>query len=140
MIKEFVERFDANRDKLREEFKKYHKVETYGDYTSDRWEIEYIDIVREVVKIVGTGDFSEMDYGNIHEIDDGDYQGTLLYVIPENCYQPDVYWYVMVDYGSCSGCDTLLAIIFGADDAERVLDDLMTLSLHIVQNLKKMEG
>jgi hypothetical protein len=45
-------------------------------------------------------------------IDDGDYQGTQIFIIPTDTYQPSVKDYVMTDtyYGSCSGCDTLQAI------------------------------
>ena len=48
----------------------------------------------------------------IYEIDDGDYQGTILYIIPFNTYQPNEHEYLMtyVGYGSCSGCDTLQSI------------------------------
>lgn len=53
----------------------------------------------------------------IHQIDDGDYQGTLIFVIGAGGYQPSRYWYVKVGYGSCSGCDTLQAIRGYEDDA-----------------------
>ena len=57
-------------------------------------------------------DFEYLDLDNITTIDNGDYQGTVLYVIPFNTYQPSEYEYLMtyVRYGSCSGCDTLLEI------------------------------
>ena len=49
---------------------------------------------------------------NIHVIDDGDYQGTLLFAIHLDTYQPSSYEYILttVEYGSCSGCDALLSI------------------------------
>lgn len=140
MIKEFVERFDANRDSLRDSFRKYCKKETYGDYESEEWSIEYADIVREVVEVVKGEEYGGPDPERIHEIDDGDYQGTLLYVIASDEYQPSDYWYVKVIYGSCSGCDTLLGIIEGCGDMDEKLDDLMILALHIVQGLKKLGG
>jgi len=72
----------------------------------------------------------------------------LVYVIAESGYQPNTYWYVKVSYGSCSGCDTLEAIMCGnwghetkeEEDEwkEQAIDKLMTLALHIVQGLKKM--
>lgn len=76
----------------------------------------------------------------IHEIDDGEYQGTLLFVIPADGYQPYDYWYVKVNYGSCSGCDTLMAILEGdyGDTIDEKVDSLFTLALHIVQGLKKI--
>lgn len=135
MIKEFVERFDANRANLREKFKSYYKTDGYS-----RWEIGYKDIVREVIDVIKGEGYEKPDPERIHEIDDGDYQGTLLYVIAADNYQPDIYWYVKVGYGSCSGCDTLLYITECEENIEQVLDDLMTLALHIVQGLHKMDG
>lgn len=49
------------------------------------------------------------DEKNITVIDDGEYQGTLLFLIPQRTYQPECDDYLMshVYYGSCSVCDTL---------------------------------
>lgn len=144
MIKEFVERFDANRDNLREAFKKYH--ERIGDdeeYAFDDWKIEYKDIVKEVVKVIHDPNgysFKEPDPERIHEIDDGHYQGTLVYVIAASGYQPDEYWYVRVSYGSCSCCDALEYATSSTRTVEQTLDDIMLLALHIVQGMRKMGG
>ena len=112
----------------------------------------YSDIVEAVVTMLhDEDDYGTPDPKRIYEIDDGDYQGTLVFVIAEDGYQPSTYWYVKVYYGSCSGCDTLEHIRSEATDWEdewndRVDDDrkkagvdqLMTLALHIVQGLKEM--
>ena len=69
--------------------------------------------MEKVVEVIlNNGDDKTWDVGNITEIDNGDYQGTLLYLIPRDTYQPSEYDYLMtyVNYGSCSGCDTLQAI------------------------------
>lgn len=44
-------------------------------------------------------------------VNNGDYQGTLIFMIPFDTYQPDEYEYIMtyIGYGSCSGCDALQA-------------------------------
>ena len=109
----------------------------------------YTHIVKAVVEMLHDEDeYDSIDPSRIHEIDDGDYQGTLLYVIGNSSYQPTNYWYVKVGYGSCSGCDTLQAITsgnWGHDSEEeaqawkkQAVDQLMTLALHIVQGLKLM--
>ena len=98
-------------------------------------------MVREVIKVVTTDDYNAIDPERIHQIDDGDYQGTLLFVIAARSYQPDDYWFVKVGYGSCSGCDTLQAINYSLDDNPPTDDQVsqyMTLALHIVQGLKFM--
>src|SRR5688572_8003061 len=98
MIQEFVDKFMAAQEQLSAKFSIKHIT-------------DYQDIVAAVIEVINPDD----DYGlpnknKIHAIDDGDYQGTLLCVIPAVGYQPDDYWYVKVGYGSCSGCDTLQAI------------------------------
>ncbi len=96
----------------------------------------YKEIVTEVIKLIGD---LELCYKRITEINDGYYQGTLLYIIPENSCQPSDYYYVKVSYGSCSVCDTLLRINDCDHETER-LNGHMTLALHIVQNLKQIDG
>lgn len=129
MIQEFVQRFDANRDTLWAKFAEKHPD-------------SYDEIVKAVVEVV-SGDVSVggPDPERIHVINDGDYQGTLVYVIGAKGYQPYDYWYVKVGYGSCSGCDTLQAICdyrWGETPTAEQANDYLTLALHIVQGLKKM--
>jgi hypothetical protein len=128
MITEFITRFDANRDKLREQFAKNPPS-------------NYEALVKAVVDILKTDEYGGITSERLHTIDDGDYQGTLLFVIGAEGYQPSTYWYVKVSYGSCSGCDTLEAIDRSYDGtvSEQALDDYMMLALHIVQGLKLME-
>jgi len=129
MIKKFVDQFIQNKEKIESVFRGKHP----DDYA-------------EIVKIVVSFLESDSDYGcpdpeRIHRIDDGDYQGILVFVIASKGYQPGDYWYVKVAYGSCSGCDTLQAIHdFGSDSpTEQQVEDYMMLALHIVQQLGKME-
>ena len=134
MIDKFVERFMDGKTELRNQF-------------TENEPSQYKDIVKAVIGIIT----DEEEYGeynpdpdNITLINDGDYQGTLVFVIPEKGYQPREYWYVRVSYGSCSSCDTLQAIQSDGDwetdrPTESQLDDYMQLALHIVQGLKKMK-
>lgn len=117
-----------------------------------RFEKKYPDSYKEIVETVVTDVLSSEDYYDrdpdpkrIHEIDDGHYQGTLVYVIGATGYQPEKYWYCKVGYGSCSGCDTLENIVGYAsaeedseDERKKKVDELMTLALHIVQNMRLM--
>jgi hypothetical protein len=129
MIQKFVNRFMAAESVLREKFAAKHPD-------------AYIDIVKAVVSVIGgEGAYGEPDATRIHEINDGDYQGTLVFVIAAGGYQPSEYWYVKVDYGSCSGCDTLEGIRLWTDDppTKEQIDAYMTLALHIVQGFKSMQ-
>lgn len=124
MIPEFVAAWEARKTEVRAELEKF---EGPG----------YIDIVRAVVRILSTeDDYDSPDPGRIHQIDDGDYQGMFVFVIAAKNYQPSQYWYVQVNYGSCSGCDTLASVL--ESEGEVRTDGLMTLALHILQGLKAM--
>ena len=88
------------------------------DYNSERWSVE-----------------------KITEIDNGDYQGTLLWIIPQDTYQPSETEYLMtfVNYGSCSGCDTLQSIqsIMDVLSDEEVIKKFMQLCKDLVCNTIK---
>lgn len=104
----------------------------------------YSDLVRLVVETINEPDkYSSPDPTRITEIDHGDYQGALVYVIGATGYQPYDYWYVRVVYGSCSVCDTLESISrYSSDDAltAEQIQDYWTLALHIAQGLRSMSG
>lgn len=140
MIKIISEKWEKNKDKLKRAF----------ETTNGLNECEYTDIVKMTFDIIYNSDekysdetfYRNLDIENITKIDNGDYQGTLLYLIPFDTYQPNENEYLMtyVGYGSCSGCDTLLAI--QADGEGRFLNDgqvndFMTLALHILQHTIK---
>ena len=105
MIQEFVKAWDKNNKLLLKDFEKQ---------TPD----SYKDIVEKLVNIVINPYLEEHSYleelevNRMTIIDDGDYQGTTIYVIPFDTYQPDVSEYVFTHnyYGSCSSCDTFQSI------------------------------
>ena len=129
MIEAFTKAWFANLHTMREKFTAKHPD-------------DYKEVVRAVVQMLAdaSDEYDKPDPERIHQIDDGDYQGTHLYVIACQGYQPSRYWYVKVSYGSCSGCDTLEGIRDyrdGQPDADQV-GEYMTLALHIVQGLREM--
>jgi hypothetical protein len=142
MLKFCVEQWDKNKDKLQKDIEN-----NFAEYNN----ASYKDLVVKIVDVIFNDEDS--DYGekfdskNITEVDNGDYQGTLLYIIPQDTYQPSESEYLMtyVGYGSCSGCDTLQAIQMWDYDVEEIEDskkeqftnDMMSLCLHIVQNTIK---
>lgn len=129
MIKEIIERFMQAKPELEERLKEEHP----GTYET---------LVRLVVQAINPGKQSGFpDSDRIVEIDHGDWQGTVVFVVGEAGYQPNTYWYVRIDYGSCSACDTLQEIQ-GYDDnppTDEQVKKYMTLALHIVQRMKVME-
>lgn len=101
-------------------------------------DLSYLWFVTEISKVI-------LGYGDpiVHEIDDGHYQGTLIYlIVNDRIYQPGVddYYFTSVYYGSCSGCDTLEAIRVyeSGTPNEEQLDQYMMLCLHLIQGMKKL--
>lgn len=134
IIKEFAEKW----------FKNKHLLEEY--FRDLKSSLEYVDIVKALVKFVLNDDKAQ--YGNnynfdkITVVDDGDYQGTQLFIVPKDTYQPGFDEYIITHnmYGSCSGCDTLLSILGWGTDImdESKVRELMDLSLHLLQRFQKL--
>lgn len=132
MIEAFINAWEARKHEVQAKFEAKHPD-------------DYKEVVRNVIEILGNGDrYSDYspDPSRIHQIDDGDYQGTLVFVIAAYGHQPADYWYCRISYGSCSGCDTLEQIRCYDDGKpiEYQVKQYMTLALHVVQRLKKMDG
>lgn len=139
MIKEFVEAWDKNKWKLEE----YFKTTPEREYTS------YKDLVKLLFDFVINPCMDDNYYGckakyNTKEIvvlDDGDYQGTQIFILHRDTYQPSVeeYVYTHTYYGSCSGCDTLQGIQgwdWNKIPNEEQVKDYMELCLHLLQKCK----
>lgn len=146
MINNFIEAWDKNKNKLRE----YLRTHSQTEYSN------YFDLVKILFDIIINPYLEEYeskfdtDKEKIQVIDDGDYQGTLIFILHRNTYQPDIseYIYTYVNYGSCSGCDTLLRIQsenFYRDDSyeystDLQINDYMTLFLHLLQHCNYFIG
>ena len=128
MIKEFTTYWEKNKGDL-EKFLKTTKQEKYTSYES---------LVKALFeKVINPNVNNKFDTKNILIIDDGDYQGTQIFLLHIATYQPSVsdYVYTNTYYGSCSGCDTLLAISnYGCGyPNDNQVEDYMTLCLHLLQ-------
>jgi hypothetical protein len=101
----------------------------------------YQDIYETLFRLVVTkpndDEYSEWDWKRFVKIDDGSFQGTEIYILCSNVYQPELtdYIFTSVEYGSCSACDTFQWIEMLQDKEERV-KQYMTLALHMVQETK----
>ena len=142
MIKYCIEKWDENKDLLRSVLNNNellnHALNRNDDDPLEY--LEYKDLVKLTVMFI-LNDENEWDANKIKEIDDGDYQGTLLYLIPEDTYQPNSSEYLMtfVEYGSCSGCDTLQRIqcFLDTKSRDKSIDDLMNLCKDLICNMIK---
>lgn len=128
MIQEFVDRFMSKKFELEEIFTENHPN-------------DYSQIVEKVITIIQDKEnHITPNVNRIHKINDGHCSGTLLHVIAAMGHQPYKYWYVKVDYGSCSVCDTLQKINRSNQFNEKKVKDYMMLALHIVQSIKLTGG
>lgn len=107
MTKFAIEQWEKNKSRLEEALK----------YDTELNDCSYKHLVKLVVEYIFNDsdedcNWREWDSEKITQIDDGDYQGTLLFLIPQKTYQPCEVEYLMTysGYGSCSGCDTLQSI------------------------------
>ena len=121
MLKYCVDQWEKNKENLRKALEQFDFDKDYMGY-----KVLMSLIITHILE-------NKWDSENFTTIDDGDYQGTLLFVIPERTYRPGAENYLMtyVGYGSCSCCDTMLAIL----DSDTIVEDLMTLSLHMIQRM-----
>ena len=139
MEKFIVNRWMSNKDSLKDVIKK-NKIKD----TCDSYSMMTDVLIREVLnKPIDDNDFSQNGVfsENYKIVDDGDYQGTQLFILHKAHYQPSVEDYYVFDnsYGSCSGCDTLLSITSYDSESfpsDYQINELMTLFLHMIQRLK----
>lgn len=132
MIQNIIIQWEQNKNRLREYFKNTKQSE-YSDYKS---------IVKAIFELVvlQADEYHSFDVDKMTVIDDGDYQGTQIFLIPKETYQPSASDYIVTNtyYGSCSGCDTLQGISEYDSELpnENQIDEYMALSLHLVQKMK----
>ena len=138
MISDFVKGWDYNKSALRKHLETHRQVEynSYAKLLKRTFELVINPVFKDKEK--------QFDIDRLTEIDDGEYQGSLVFLIPQDVYQPEPYNYVWtcVDYGSCSGCDTLQGIS-GYEDGyptEEQVRDYMSLCLHMLQRCKWLIG
>lgn len=131
MIKEIISQWDENKGALENYFRTTKQ---------DQYSGSYLDIVKKIFELVITDEIYQIN--NITVVDDGHYQGTQIFLIPKETYQPSVDDYIIThnNYGSCSGCDTLQGICGYSDElpSDEQVRDYMMLSLHLVQRMTKL--
>jgi hypothetical protein len=132
MIKEFVKQWDERKHLLEE-------------WLKENQPSDYEDIYKKLFELVVTEPNSysnSWDWERFVTIDDGHYQGNIIFILCNDCYQPnlDDYIFTEVDYGSCSGCDTfehIRDLQWGSEkNTDEQVKQYMTLALHMVQETK----
>lgn len=129
MIKEFAAKWPEIKPKLEEAFRQSRPV-------------DYKEILQKLLTGLNPGGetYGLPDPERIQEVDWGDYQGALVFVVGATGYQPGTHWVVQVDYGSCSHCDTLEGLRGYYSDplTPEETAGYVTLALHMLQGLWKI--
>ena len=122
----YCEAWEAHKEEVREDLENIIKNNNYIS--------SYKQILDSIIKRVlnqNTEENKKFNAEKVTEIDNGDWQGTMIWAIPSASYQPGPYDYIFAYqyYGSCSGCDALQA-------AYKDIDMLMEIALNIFQSMK----
>jgi len=131
MIAEFIQAWDARKDNL-----------AYWFRTTPQEILSYEVILKAIIDEVinPTLDGKKWDSEKIHTIDDGDYQGCQIFIVPMDEYQPSPcqYFTTYQNYGSCSGCDLLEGIrnYYNSIPTEEQVKEYMMLALHLLQRCR----
>lgn len=136
MNKIFINQWDKNKQVLRN----YFKTTNQSEYS------EYIDIVKALFKYcITTGEFGyeKWNTDDIIVLKGNGCEGDILFIINEvEQYSLGDSVLTGIDYGSCSGCDTLMrirSINYENDEGlptKEQIDQYMLVCLHLVQKLR----
>ena len=122
MLKYCVDQWEKNKENLRKALEQF-------DFRNEQMDYEVLMslVITHILE-------DKWDSENFIMVDDGDYQGNLLFIIHEKIYQPSEEHYLItyVKYGSCSCYDTMQGILYESDTK---VEDLMTLALHMIQRM-----
>lgn len=140
MLKKVSLLWEKNKQTLKKELRNY-LLEMINDGMVSASKLDYKWLVKAIIKhILNKDDEATFIFADeeITEIDNGCYQGTLLFLFHTTSYQPSANEYLItkVEYGSCSGCDALQSAV-SLTEFNRIIDSLMSICLHICQNIKK---
>lgn len=127
------DQWNKNKDKLEAAFRETDLSTLSGYQTIFEMIIQYILNDNDECNLT-------WDTEKITRVDDGDYQGTMLFVIPLDTYQPsaDEYLMAQVGYGSCSGCDTFQNIQpWDSYNPDEVIPQFMSLAADIISSIVK---
>lgn len=136
MNKYCISRWDKNKDRLQK------RIENSIDHNSWDYKTLVKLIIEEVLNPDEEFEFNTWDSEEITVIDNGDYQGSQLFLFHKSTYQPGPADYLITYeyYGSCSGCDSLLAIQDWSSNRtlpnERQVKDYMSLCLNLIQQMR----
>ena len=129
MIKIMKHRWDANKGLLRK---------TLTEHITELEDCDYTYLLKTTFDILYNNDSYNPRYhlktDSITVIDNGDYQGTIMFLIPFDTYQPCEWEYLMtyIGYGSCSGCDALQAA--QCCEGDLLIDSIMNICKDLVCN------
>lgn len=142
MNADIIEQWEKNKNKFKEILKKAVIKKTF------RYEYEFLlsIIIKHVINRDRSDTYKDLEYDLLYNEDDitkiqlGHYNGDYLFIVkPEYEYcSVGSLWVTKVFYGSCSGCDEMIAAEYQESDPKEKVDILMGLSLNIIQEFKPL--
>ena len=138
MIKYFADKWHKYRDDLEKYFRETKQSE-YDEYSKI-----VVALFDNVINRDNEFDSQNFNTKEMTVIDNGDWQGTQIFLLHKDTYQPTTEDYIYTNnyYGSCSGCDTLQAIIYSTNGnwdglpTESQIKDYMVLALNLLQKIR----
>ena len=130
MIKFCKDKWNENRDRLEKALRSDTSLK----------DCDYQHLLAIVVKNILNQGIEQWNAEGITVADNGSYSGTLMFLIPEDTYEPSEYEYLLtyVNYGSCSGCDALQGAqccITDETPDDRDIERFMMLCKDLVTNM-----
>ena len=150
MISEFINTFDKREGEL-EEFFAAHEPKSYYDIVFAVVQLLHgnspllpeVELAEERRRDTNKPNCGEglPNPLEISEINDAEWCGSLIYLIPADISAPteDDYWFCSVSYGSCPFCDPLQQV-WGQEDKNKRVDDYMYLAIGVLEGLKSLNG
>ena len=142
MNADIIAQWEKNKNKFKETLKRAVIKKTF------RYEYEFLlsIIIKHVINRDRSDTYKDLEYDLLYNEDDitkvqlGYYNGDYLFIVkPEYKYcSVGSLWVTKVFYGSCSGCDEMMAAEYKASDPKEKVDILMGLSLNIIQEFKPL--
>lgn len=142
MNADIIEQWEKNKNKFEEILKKAVIKKTF------RYEYEFLlsILIKHVINRDRSDKYLDLEYDLLYNEDDitkiqlGHYNGDYLFIVKPDYKYCSVgsLWVTKVFYGSCSGCDEMIAAEYQKSDPKEKVDILMGLSLNIIQEFKPL--
>lgn len=135
MVQKFIDAWDKEQQRLKGEL-----IQDCLTGADDAYSYKSLVERAWTIATSHSAEYQKVDLDNLKVFCSGDYSGDYLFIAPlgKGYCGPGDYIYAFIRYGSCSYCDTLLAIQDNPEPDERA-QDYWQMILNIIQQTKIMQ-